>query len=59
MINKKEKNLIKEVGKKEVPGHPTLFGTTKDNINIKPVAQIPIQTEAVHLVAEEEKQMSR
>ena len=29
--------------------------STKDNINIKPVAQIPIQTEAVHFVQEEEK----
>ena len=32
--------------------------STKDNINIKPVAQIPIQTEAVHLVAEEEKKIN-
>ena len=32
--------------------------STKDNINIKPVAQIPIQTEAVHLVEEEEKKIN-
>ena len=31
--------------------------STKDNIKIKPVAQIPIQTEAVHLVAEAEKKI--
>ena len=29
-----EKNLIKEVGKKEVPGHPTLFGTTKEFLKL-------------------------
>lgn len=29
-----ERNLIKEVGKKEAPGHPTLFGTTKDFLRL-------------------------
>lgn len=29
-----EKNLIKEVGKKEVPGRPTLFGTTKEFLKV-------------------------
>jgi segregation and condensation protein B len=29
-----ERNLIKEVGKKEVPGRPTLFGTTKEFLKL-------------------------
>lgn len=29
-----ERNLIKEVGKKETPGRPTLFGTTKDFLKL-------------------------
>lgn len=29
-----DRNLIKEVGKKEVPGHPTLFGTTKEFLKL-------------------------
>lgn len=29
-----ERNLIKEVGKKEVPGRPVLFGTTKDFLKL-------------------------
>ena len=29
-----EKNLIKEVGKKEVAGRPTLFGTTKEFLKL-------------------------
>ncbi len=29
-----EKNLIKEVGKKDIPGKPTLFGTTKEFLKI-------------------------
>lgn len=29
-----EKNLIKEVGKKEAPGRPTLFGTTKEFLKL-------------------------
>lgn len=29
-----ERNLIKEVGKKEVPGRPVLFGTTKEFLKL-------------------------
>ena len=29
-----ERNLIKEVGKKEAPGRPTLFGTTKEFLKL-------------------------
>ncbi|MCR5699166.1 MAG: SMC-Scp complex subunit ScpB, partial [Treponemataceae bacterium] len=29
-----EKNLIKEVGKKDAPGKPTQFGTTKDFLKL-------------------------
>ena len=29
-----ERNLMKEVGKKEVPGRPTLFGTTKEFLKL-------------------------
>ena len=29
-----ERNLIKEVGQKEVPGRPTLFGTTKEFLKL-------------------------
>ena len=29
-----ERNLIKEVGKKEAPGRPTLFGTTKEFLRL-------------------------
>lgn len=29
-----DRNLIKEVGKKEVPGRPTLFGTTKEFLKL-------------------------
>ncbi len=29
-----ERNLIKEVGKKEAPGHPTLYGTTKEFLKL-------------------------
>lgn len=29
-----ERNLIKEVGKKEVPGRPTVFGTTKEFLKL-------------------------
>ena len=29
-----ERNLIKEVGKKETPGRPTLFGTTKEFLKL-------------------------
>ena len=29
-----EKNLIKEVGKKDIPGKPVLFGTTKEFLKI-------------------------
>jgi len=29
-----ERNLIQEVGKKEVPGRPTLFGTTKEFLKL-------------------------
>ena len=29
-----ERNLIKEVGKKEAPGRPTLYGTTKDFLKL-------------------------
>jgi len=39
-----ERNLIKEVGKKEVPGRPTLFGTTKDFLklfNLNSISELP------------------
>lgn len=39
-----EKNLIKEVGKKEVPGRPTLFGTTKEFLKLfrlNSIAELP------------------
>ena len=29
-----ERNLIKEVGKKDAPGRPTLFGTTKEFLKL-------------------------
>ena len=39
-----ERNLIKEVGKKEVPGRPTLFGTTKEFLKLfrlNSIAELP------------------
>lgn len=35
-----EKNLIREVGKKDVPGRPTQYGTTKDFLKIFNLASI-------------------
>jgi len=40
----KEKNLIKEVGRKETPGRPVLYGTTKEFLKIfrlKSIADLP------------------
>ena len=39
-----ERNLIKEVGKKEAPGRPTLFGTTKEFLKLfrlNSIAELP------------------
>lgn len=39
-----EKNLIKEVGKKDIPGHPAMFGTTKEFLkvfNLNSIADLP------------------
>lgn len=39
-----ERNLIKEVGKKEVPGRPILFGTTKEFLklfHLNSIAELP------------------
>ncbi|MBP3710329.1 MAG: SMC-Scp complex subunit ScpB [Treponema sp.] len=39
-----ERNLIKEVGKKDVPGKPTLFGTTKEFLKffrLNSIAELP------------------
>mgnify|MGYP002860255865 CR=1 FL=1 len=39
-----EKNLIKEVGKKDAPGRPTLFGTTKEFLKLfrlNSIAELP------------------
>lgn len=39
-----DRNLIKEVGKKEAPGRPTLFGTTKDFLKLfrlNSIAELP------------------
>ena len=39
-----ERNLIKEVGKKEAPGRPTLFGTTKEFLRLfqlNSIAELP------------------
>lgn len=39
-----QKNLVKEVGKKDVPGKPVLLGTTKDFLKIfrlKSIADLP------------------
>ena len=39
-----EKNLIKEVGKKDIPGHPSMFGTTKEFLkvfNLNSIADLP------------------
>ncbi len=39
-----ERNLIKEVGKKEAPGRPTLFGTTKEFLklfHLNSIAELP------------------
>ena len=35
-----EKNLIREVGKKDVPGKPTQYGTTKDFLKVFHLASI-------------------
>jgi len=38
------RNLIREVGKKDVPGKPVQFGTTKEflkNFNLKSIADLP------------------
>ena len=39
-----DRNLIKEVGKKEAPGRPTLFGTTKEFLKLfrlNSIAELP------------------
>ena len=39
-----ERNLIKEVGKKDAPGRPTLFGTTKEFLKLfrlNSIAELP------------------
>lgn len=39
-----EKKLIKEVGKKDIPGHPTMYGTTKEFLkafNLNSIAELP------------------
>ncbi len=39
-----ERNLIKEVGKKEAPGRPVMFGTTKDFLklfHLNSIAELP------------------
>ena len=39
-----ERNLIKEVGKKEAPGRPTLYGTTKEFLKLfrlNSIAELP------------------
>lgn len=39
-----EKNLIREVGKKDIPGHPVMFGTTKEFLkvfNLNSIAELP------------------
>lgn len=39
-----DRNLIKEVGKKDVPGKPTLFGTTKEFLKffrLNSIAELP------------------
>jgi len=39
-----EKKLIKEVGKKDIPGHPTMYGTTKEFLrafNLNSIADLP------------------
>lgn len=40
----KDKNLIKEVGRKDTPGRPVLYGTTKDFLKIfrlESIAELP------------------
>ena len=39
-----ERNLVKEVGKKDVPGKPVMYGTTKEFLeyfNLKSIADLP------------------
>ena len=39
-----EKGLIKEVGKKDVPGKPTMYGTTKEFLkifNLNSISDLP------------------
>ena len=39
-----EKELIKEVGKKDVPGKPTMYGTTKEFLkvfNLNSISDLP------------------
>jgi segregation and condensation protein B len=39
-----EKDLIREIGKKEVPGHPVQFGTTKEFLRffrLESIADLP------------------
>jgi segregation and condensation protein B len=39
-----EKNLVREAGKKDVPGHPVMYGTTKDflkTFGLNSIAELP------------------
>lgn len=53
-----ERDWIKAVGVREVPGHPTLFGTTKtflDYFNLKNLSDLPALPEVADLEALEQK----
>jgi len=55
-----EKDLIKIVGKKDVPGHPFLFGTTKtflSHFGLKDLDELPQMSEFKEMIKAEKEQV--